>query len=222
MAVSPGDQFCNRCGAVMATGTLRFPSSNARVGPATVGPATAVPAVPAVVPVVSGPRRRSRGPSIAVGVAALLTLVFGFLEVWWLMVLLAAVVFVVTYVWWETFAEQIGGPSEQFTKRLVDNLFSFFRMLRVSTASSVRKGRTQLGVRSHQLRVRRQHERALQELGRAVYRGDQAQADTARARAEETEKEIRRYEEQLELARAEADGRVAREKAATDSTQEFR
>ena len=228
MAGSPGDSFCNRCGAAMATGTLRFPSAGPGIrppavpqGPATLG-APATPAVPAVVPAGGGARKQSLGPVVTVGAAALLTLVFGFLEVWLAVVVLAAITFVVTYVWWESFADQLAGPAERFGKRMVDNLFSFARMVRVSTASWTRKGRAEVRVRSRQLQVRRRHEQALRALGHAVYKGDQSQVATARARAEQTEEELRRYEEELERARADADAHVERERAATDSTQEFR
>ena len=206
-----------RCGTALSAGTLRFPAP--RPGN---GPAPAVPAAPAVVPTVSGPRRRSTVPIAVVGAATLLVVVFGFLHVWLAVVALMAVAFLVAYVWWEAFVEGLAVPGQRFAKRLVDNLFSFFRMLRVSTTSWTRKGRAEVRVRSRQLQVRRQHERALRALGHAVYRGDQREEATARARAAETEEELRRCAEELSRVHAVADARVAREMAATDSTREFR
>ncbi|MDE3085413.1 MAG: hypothetical protein KGJ77_01495, partial [Acidobacteriota bacterium] len=103
---------------------------------------------------VSGPRRRSVVPLAVVAGAALLVLVFGFLHVWLVVVALVAVAFVVSYVWWEDFVEGLAVPGRRFAKRLVDNLFSYFRMLRVSTASWTGKGRAEVRVRSRQLQVR--------------------------------------------------------------------
>jgi hypothetical protein len=198
----PDSRFCPWCGSALSGSTLRF-----------VAPAAAAPS--------AGRTSRALAALCAVAVGLGAIAIFGALGLWWAEAVLVPATFLVAYAWWDPMVERFEGPVERFGRRGVVNMWSSARLARAVVGGWTRKGRARVRVRAHQLHIRRQHERALQLLGRAVYSGDHRRVARAKVLAMQTGEQLEQFEHELRRAHEDADRRLEEERRATDDTAQF-
>jgi len=197
----PGSRFCPWCGAALAGSTLRFDA-------------------PAVVEA-NGHQSRALVALCAAAVGLGAILIFGAVGLWWAEVILVPATFLVAYAWWDPIVERFEGPVERFGRRSVVNLWSSARLARAAIGGWTRKGRAQVRVRARQVQIRRQHDRALHLLGKAVYSGDAGRVARAKVLATQTGEQLDQFQRELRRVHEDADRRLEKERRATDVTDQF-
>jgi len=221
-------RYCPWCGVVLSGSTLRFSTSP-------VSPSPLSPSPPSGSPVgggraSSGLRAGAAVCSVACALTALLLLAV--LGLWWAELLLVPVVCLLAYAWWDAIAlrlersvcavagriDGVGRRAGRAGRRGLVRARWRARMAGVAVGGWAAKRRAEAHLQMRRLRIRRRHERALQQLGRAVYAEDAARISSAKAQAVETGAQLEQTGEELRRTRAEAQRRIEREHRHRDAT----
>jgi len=216
-------RYCPWCGVLLSGSTLRFSSS-----PVSPSPLSASPVVPGRAS--SGLRASAAVCAVACTLTALLLLAV--LGLWWAELLLVPVICLLAFAWWDPIAlhlersvgavagriDGVGRAVGRAGRRGVVRARWRARMAAVAVGGWAAKRRAEARLQMRRLRIRRRHERALQQLGRAVYAEDAERILSAKAQAVETGAQLEQTGEELRRTRAEAQRRIEREHRHRDAT----
>lgn len=208
----------------MAGTTLRFVRPSAPRSPVPEGGLSppvpgGIPGTPGPAPAAGGIRSVARLWAVLGGLAAIF--LFGAVGLWWAEIVLVPVTFLIAYAWWDHIVEGVEKPAERFGRRLLLNLWALARRSRTGLRSWLRQGRTEARVRAREAFVRREHGRAIRQLGEAVFAGDNGRAAEAKVVAALTKEKLERFEHERRQLRTDSRRLAHEERVATDSTREF-
>ncbi|HXW32449.1 MAG TPA: hypothetical protein VEJ21_05090, partial [Acidimicrobiales bacterium] len=178
----------------------------------------------------SGLRASAAVCAVACTLTALLLLAV--LGLWWAELLLVPVVCLLAYAWWDAIAlrlersvagfagriDGVGRRAGRVGRRGLVRARWRARMAGLAVGGWAAKRRAEARLLMRRLRIHRRHERALQQLGRAVYAEDAVWITSAKAQAVETGAQLEQTGEELRRTRAEVQRRIEREHRHRDAT----